>query len=101
MLGSDIRGPIGIVGGVIDLLLAQRDCASAAGQVVVERSIRMGDRLPQNWEALATSGLWGACCRLLPIGRFFDRELSVAKYTGPPLTLGNTAAAHVRLIIWC
>jgi hypothetical protein len=22
-------------------------------------------------------------------------------YTGPPMTLGNVAAAHVRLIVWC
>ena len=24
-----------------------------------------------------------------------------AKYRGPPMTLGNTVAAHVRLIVWC
>jgi hypothetical protein len=23
------------------------------------------------------------------------------KYTGSPMTLGNAAAAHVRLIVWC
>jgi hypothetical protein len=23
------------------------------------------------------------------------------KYGGPPMTLGNAAAAHVRLIVWC
>jgi hypothetical protein len=23
------------------------------------------------------------------------------KYTGPPMTLGNAAAARVRLIVWC
>ena len=22
-------------------------------------------------------------------------------YAGPPMTLGNAAAAHVRLIVWC
>jgi hypothetical protein len=22
-------------------------------------------------------------------------------YSGPPMTLGNAAAAHVRLIVWC
>jgi hypothetical protein len=22
-------------------------------------------------------------------------------YIGPPMTLGNAAAAHVRLIVWC
>jgi hypothetical protein len=25
----------------------------------------------------------------------------VNAYTGPPMTLGNAAAAHVRLIVWC
>jgi hypothetical protein len=24
-----------------------------------------------------------------------------SKYSGPPMTLGNAAAAHVRLIVWC
>jgi hypothetical protein len=23
------------------------------------------------------------------------------KYSGSPVTLGNAAAAHVRLIVWC
>ena len=23
------------------------------------------------------------------------------RYTGPPATLGSTAAAHARLIVWC
>ena len=22
-------------------------------------------------------------------------------YSGPPMTLGNAAAAHVRLVVWC
>jgi len=26
---------------------------------------------------------------------------SVTPYSGPPMTLGNAAAAHVRLIVWC
>jgi hypothetical protein len=25
----------------------------------------------------------------------------VNRYSGPPMTLGNAAAAHVRLIVWC
>jgi hypothetical protein len=25
----------------------------------------------------------------------------VSRYNGPPMTLGNAAAAHVRLIVWC
>lgn len=25
----------------------------------------------------------------------------LGRYTGPPMTLGNAAAAHVRLIVWC
>jgi hypothetical protein len=25
----------------------------------------------------------------------------VSAYRGPPMTLGNAAAAHVRLIVWC
>ncbi|HEY2530400.1 MAG TPA: hypothetical protein VGJ20_21100 [Xanthobacteraceae bacterium] len=25
----------------------------------------------------------------------------MSRYRGPPMTLGNAAAAHVRLIIWC
>jgi hypothetical protein len=25
----------------------------------------------------------------------------VNSYTGPPMTLGNAASAHVRLIVWC
>jgi hypothetical protein len=25
----------------------------------------------------------------------------VNAYRGPPMTLGNAAAAHVRLIVWC
>jgi hypothetical protein len=23
------------------------------------------------------------------------------KYTGPPMTLGSAAAAHLRLVVWC
>jgi hypothetical protein len=25
----------------------------------------------------------------------------LGRYTGPPMTLGNAAAARVRLIVWC
>lgn len=25
----------------------------------------------------------------------------MSRYTGPPMTLGNAAAAHVRFIVWC
>src|SRR5262245_39959246 len=32
--------------------------------------------------------------------RAFD-SLSVKSDVGPPMTLGNAAAAHVRLIVWC
>ena len=24
-----------------------------------------------------------------------------SRYSGPPMTLGNAVAAHVRLIVWC
>jgi hypothetical protein len=27
--------------------------------------------------------------------------VAVNSYTGPPMTLGNAAAARVRLIVWC
>ena len=27
--------------------------------------------------------------------------MEVNSYTGPPMTLGNAAAARVRLIVWC
>jgi hypothetical protein len=27
--------------------------------------------------------------------------MAVNSYTGPPMTLGNAAAARVRLIVWC
>jgi hypothetical protein len=27
--------------------------------------------------------------------------MSVKSYRGPPMTLGNAAAARVRLIVWC
>jgi hypothetical protein len=41
--------------------------------------------------------------RRLVVGR---RRLSkminrVNRYSGPPMTLGNAAVAHVRLIVWC
>jgi hypothetical protein len=29
------------------------------------------------------------------------RAEAVKGYSGPPMTLGNAAAAHVRLIVWC
>ena len=28
-------------------------------------------------------------------------RVAVNSYTGPPMTLGNAAAARVRLIMWC
>jgi Zn finger protein HypA/HybF involved in hydrogenase expression len=28
-------------------------------------------------------------------------ETPLKPYRGPPMTLGNAAAAHVRLIVWC
>ena len=29
------------------------------------------------------------------------RSATMKAYSGPPMTLGNAAAAHVRLIVWC
>jgi hypothetical protein len=27
--------------------------------------------------------------------------MAMNSYSGPPMTLGNAAAAHVRLVVWC
>jgi len=30
-----------------------------------------------------------------------DRDIEMTAYSGPPMTLGNAAAARVRLVVWC
>jgi hypothetical protein len=39
----------------------------------------------------------------LPATKHYEpiRETPLKSYTGPPMTLGNAAAAHVTLIVWC
>jgi hypothetical protein len=84
-----------------DITSAYRKAGSSR-QVVMERSIRMGTCLPQNYTALDDSRVPDARLRRRDVRRLLDCGLFLMKSESHrPMTLGNAAAARVWLVVWC